>query len=254
MPAQRPVLRVQRSTFVAAAAAEETDGAAVLQPQSLAADVRGRGLHQSHGQQQTYALADADAVVVVQHGSELSAVTHRQPAPMSGEQSVTKTELRARRAQKVRQQGPAQSQHRIQGTESSAQRWDAQPSPPAPAGLPHPGRRQHGNEHDSTCKVPIAHGIDAEQSVPAQPTQPSTLHQGALNSPAHGCEGRPSRGKSAVILTAKGTTIELHSRSVSRSGWDHDSEPMASNDGGARSAARQIVVEETAICRGTPAH
>jgi len=236
LPAQRPVFKGQRSML---AAARGTDGAAVLPPPAA---VSGRGVNDGPSGKQAHALAHADASAATERLAE-SADAHRQPALPSRAHGVTKTELRARGAEKVRRQGPAQSQHRTQQT---AHLQEAQPSLAAQPGLQSPDARQHGNRYSQTGQKPVAHEVDAEQSVPAQPTPPSTSCHDALISPTHGREGRPSGGKSALILTAKGTTIELHSRGVSSSGCDPDSEATASGDGGARCCARHCAVQDAA--------
>ena len=224
---------MQRSTFAAPAAAQQTDTAVAL-PSPHAPDVSGRCVHGRHSKRRDHALVHADALVAVS-GAEVSANTNRQPVGQPRETSITKTELRARRAEKVRQHGLVQPQHRTHDSESLARQWNAQPLTTAPSGLQRPDDRQHAVADSSeTCQTSAAHAVDAEHSMPSQPQHPSsTSCHNALISPAHNLYPRPGGGQSAVFLTAKGTTIELHSRSISTSGRDPDSEAVDSNDGGA---------------------
>ena len=240
LPAQRPVSRLRHSTFAASSATQKTDGAVALPP-PLAAHVYSRSVHDSDSKRRTTAPAYANAPFAVQLRAEVSADTDQQPVSEPREHRLTKTELRARRADRARQQAPAQSRDGMRA---------APPTLTAPSALLSLEARQHSDDHTGTCEAAIGHVGHPDQSVPEQPKQPRTMPSGALVSPAQRREGGPSGGKlAALIMTAQGTTIELHQRSVPGSGGDPDGDTVASTNGGAFAARQRPIKEAGCLSR-----
>ena len=244
---QHPVFRVQRSTFFAAAEVREAVSAAVLPPQH-AADGGHRSAHNSHSTRQTDVLAHADAEVA----TERSAVSLHVSEPLlcqQAEHSDTKAEVRARRAGKVRELAQAQLRRHAQQGEFLACLSDRPASQATPRHCEPPDARHSSNHVDHDAERAADSDAAAEQTAFAQPMGPSKLRSDAVASLAQGWQGRLSGGRSALILTAKGTTIELYSRSVSGSRRDPVDDAAvgdAAISGGAHSACQASKCEGSA--------